>query len=117
MPRARPRDDRGRDIPRRGNRGGRRPLFAAILHNGLGQYAEALTAGMTAADYDDVGMCGWALVEMVEAAGRWGETAVAADPVRQLIERAMAAGLRPHSVRGPGEGVGKSPNRCRRRIP
>lgn len=65
---------------------------AAILHNGLGQYAEALTAAITAADYDDIGMCGWALVEAVEAASRCGESTVAADAVRQLLERADASG-------------------------
>jgi hypothetical protein len=44
----------------------------AVLYNGLGRYSEALTAGRRAVEYDDLGLCGWALVELIEAAARTG---------------------------------------------
>jgi DNA-binding CsgD family transcriptional regulator len=68
-------------------------LFAlAILHNGLGQYDEALTACTSALEYDDVGMYGHVLNEMVEAATRSGNTDIAETAAAQLIERAAATG-------------------------
>ena len=68
-------------------------LFAAaILHTGLSQYEEALAACTTALEYDDVGMYGHLLNEMVEAAARSGEMVIAQTAVDQLIERATAAG-------------------------
>ena len=44
----------------------------AVLYNGLGRYQAALAAAERAAEYDDLGLCGWALVELVEAAARTG---------------------------------------------
>ena len=68
-------------------------LFAsAILHNGLGQYPKALTAAASATRYDDVGMCGYLLVELAEAATRCGEMSIATDAVRRLVERTDASG-------------------------
>jgi DNA-binding CsgD family transcriptional regulator len=68
-------------------------LFAsAILHNGLGQYDEALTTCTSALEYDDVGMYGHLLNEMVEAAARSGETSIAETATTQVIERAEATG-------------------------
>jgi DNA-binding CsgD family transcriptional regulator len=64
---------------------------AAILHNGLGQYSEALTAATEGAAYDDVGVCGYLLVEQVEAATRAREPAVAADARSRLLERTNAS--------------------------
>lgn len=66
-------------------------LFAlAILHNGLGQYDEALAACTSALEYDDVGMYGHLLNEMVEAAARSGDARVAEIATAQVIERAEA---------------------------
>lgn len=66
-------------------------LFSlAIMHNGLGQYDEALTACTSALEHDDVGMFGHLLNEMVEAAARSGQTSVAQAAADQLIERAEA---------------------------
>jgi DNA-binding CsgD family transcriptional regulator len=66
-------------------------LFSlAIMHNGLGQYDEALTACTSALEYDDVGMYGHVLNETVEAAARSGQTSVAETAAAQLIERAEA---------------------------
>jgi DNA-binding CsgD family transcriptional regulator len=68
-------------------------LYAkAILHSGLGQYPEALAAAASGARYDDVGMCGYLLTELVEAAVRCGELTVAEDALRRLAERTEASG-------------------------
>ena len=68
-------------------------LFSlAILHNGLGQYDEALAACTSALEYDDVGMYGHVLNEMVEAAARSGKTSAAEAAAAQLIERAETTG-------------------------
>ncbi|MEW5807968.1 MAG: AAA family ATPase [Actinomycetota bacterium] len=68
-------------------------LFAlAILHNGLGQYDEALAACESALRYDDVGMYGHVLTEMVEAAVRSGRADLARDAAVQVIDRAEASG-------------------------
>jgi hypothetical protein len=69
-------------------------LYAeAILHTGLGQYPEALAAASSAARYDDVGMSGYLLVELVEADSRCGERALAADAATRLTERTSASGI------------------------
>ncbi|KMO74030.1 putative HTH-type transcriptional regulator [Mycolicibacterium chubuense] len=66
-------------------------LFSlAILHNGLGQYDEALTACTSATEYEDVGMYGHVLNEMVEAAVRSGDRSTAEAAAAQVIERAEA---------------------------
>ncbi|MDX1870791.1 AAA family ATPase [Mycolicibacterium sp. 120266] len=68
-------------------------LFAlAILHNGLGQYDEALAVCTAALDYDDVGMYGHLLTEMVEAATRSGDMRTAQTAAAQVVERAEATG-------------------------
>ncbi|MDV3130227.1 AAA family ATPase [Mycobacterium sp. 21AC1] len=68
-------------------------LFSvAILHNGLAQYDEAFAACTSALEYDDVGMYGHVLNEMVEAASRSGNTSAAESAAAQLIERAEANG-------------------------
>jgi hypothetical protein len=38
-----------------------------LLHNGYGQYGEALAAARQACEHEDVMYYGWALVELVEA--------------------------------------------------
>ena len=68
-------------------------LFSlAVLHNGLAQYEDALAACTSALEYDDVGMFGHLLNEMVEAAARSGNMGIAETAAAQLIERAEATG-------------------------
>ncbi|MBX6331662.1 MAG: LuxR family transcriptional regulator, partial [Gemmatimonadaceae bacterium] len=64
----------------------------AVLYNGLGRYHAALTGARQACDHDDVGFFGWSLVELIEAGARCGAHDVAAAALRQLEERARAAG-------------------------
>ncbi len=40
---------------------------AAVLYNGLGRYPAALAAAQRACEYQDLGVFGWALAELVEA--------------------------------------------------
>ncbi|MFS0899736.1 ATP-binding protein [Mycolicibacterium litorale] len=65
---------------------------AGVLHNTFGEYREALEATRWAVDYDDLGMCGYGLVERVEAAALGGETATAREALAQLLERTTASG-------------------------
>jgi DNA-binding CsgD family transcriptional regulator len=68
-------------------------LFAlGVLHNGLGQYAEALRSCEQALAYDDPAITGYALVETVEAAARCGDLSTAAEALATLVERAEASG-------------------------
>jgi DNA-binding CsgD family transcriptional regulator len=64
----------------------------AILHNGLGQYADALAAAReaTGATHPFVSM--WALPEMVEAAARAGDVRAAAEALATLTESTRAGG-------------------------
>ncbi|HEV2179349.1 MAG TPA: LuxR C-terminal-related transcriptional regulator, partial [Gemmatimonadaceae bacterium] len=64
----------------------------AVLYNGLGRYDAALAGAKQACGHDDLGFFGWSLVELVEAGARNGAREVAADALRQLEERARAAG-------------------------
>jgi DNA-binding CsgD family transcriptional regulator len=64
----------------------------AVLHNGLGRYEDALAAAQRGCAYDDIGLCGWSLVELVEAASRTGKPDVAAAALRQLEAHTSAAG-------------------------
>jgi DNA-binding CsgD family transcriptional regulator len=64
----------------------------ALLYNGLGRYEAALAAARRACEYDDLGYYGHTLVERVEAAARSGSSADAAEALRQLEPRALAAG-------------------------
>ncbi|RRR44761.1 helix-turn-helix transcriptional regulator [Mycolicibacter terrae] len=64
----------------------------AVLHLGLGHYPVACAALRRACEYEDLGLYGWNLVELVEAAVRAGEHAVALDALAQLEERTSAAG-------------------------
>ena len=66
--------DRGRvqDAIARGEGGPRSGRYAtAVLYNGLGRYEDALAAADGRA-HEDLGLLGWALVELVEAAARSG---------------------------------------------
>jgi DNA-binding CsgD family transcriptional regulator len=66
--------------------------ITAVLYNGLARYEAALAGARQACDHDDLCFFGWSLVELVEAAARSGAHDVAADALRQLDERARAAG-------------------------
>ncbi len=57
---------------------------AALLYNGLGRYAEALAAARQAAGHQLVHLSMWALPELVEAAARTGNTALAGEALGQL---------------------------------
>jgi DNA-binding CsgD family transcriptional regulator len=64
----------------------------AVLHNGLGHYQAACELLVRACEYEDLGLYGWNLVELVEAAVRSDRQDVAADALEQLGERTRAAG-------------------------
>jgi hypothetical protein len=65
---------------------------AAILHNGLGQYELALEAAENAAAPDEPVTSSWALYELIEAASRSGQHAVARNAMDRLGERTRASG-------------------------
>ena len=64
----------------------------AVLYNGLGRYHEALAAAQRASEQDDLGLYGWALIELVEAAARSREPELAADALKELSERTRLSG-------------------------
>src|SRR6266851_1735971 len=64
----------------------------AVLYNGLGRYQEALAAAQRACAYDDLGVFGSALIELVEAGARSDCREVASDALRRLAERTRATG-------------------------
>jgi ATP/maltotriose-dependent transcriptional regulator MalT len=64
----------------------------AVLYSGLGRYEEAFAAARDACEYDDLGLHGWCLSELVEAAARSGEPEAAAAAVQRLEARAGASG-------------------------
>jgi DNA-binding CsgD family transcriptional regulator len=65
---------------------------AALLYNGLGRYDQALAAAELVCEYDDVGVLGWSLAELVEAAVRGGQPARASDALQRLSEITRASG-------------------------
>jgi ATP/maltotriose-dependent transcriptional regulator MalT len=66
---------------------------AAILHNGLGRYEEALTAARQASeDITALPISMWALPELVEAATRAGQAGLARDALKQLAEITQPCG-------------------------
>ena len=78
-------------------RGLQRPIrFAhcatAVLYNGLSRYEDALAAAQFACAHEDLGICGWGLTELIEAAARSGAREVASEALHQLAERTSAAG-------------------------
>jgi DNA-binding CsgD family transcriptional regulator len=64
----------------------------AVLCNGLGRYDDAFAAAQRACAYEDLGLFGWALVELVEAGTRSDNREVASDALLRLDERTRAAG-------------------------
>jgi DNA-binding CsgD family transcriptional regulator len=78
-------------------RGGERMVafaegMAAVLHNGLGQYRKAFVAARRAAEYRELGVSDWALVELVEAAARCGESQDGLAAYKRLSERTRLSG-------------------------
>ena len=66
---------------------------SAVLHNGLGQYQESMTAAERGAGYQhELGFSTWSLVELVEAATRNGRPDRAADALELLVRRTSASG-------------------------
>ncbi len=65
---------------------------AALLYNGLGHYDQALAAAERVCEYDDIGVLGWSLTELVEAAVRSGQPARASDAFQRLCETTRASG-------------------------
>jgi DNA-binding CsgD family transcriptional regulator len=63
----------------------------AVLYNGLGRYAEAQSAAEVVCERDDLGLVGWGLAELVEAATRNGRREVAVQAFHRLEERTSAA--------------------------
>ncbi len=64
----------------------------AVLYNGLGRYEEALRAACQSCEDEDLGLFGWSLIELIEAAVRSGDLGVARDALGQLEERARSSG-------------------------
>jgi DNA-binding CsgD family transcriptional regulator len=65
---------------------------SAVLYNGLGRYDAALASAKLASEYDDLGITGFALLELVEAGVRSGAHEEAATALQRLEERTGAAG-------------------------
>ena len=65
---------------------------AALLYNGLGHYDKALAAAGLVCEYDDIGVLGWSLTELIEAAVRSGQPARASEALRRLSETTRASG-------------------------
>src|SRR5206468_1971366 len=80
-------------VTRRGEgRGVTSQYAAALLYNGLGRYDKALAAAELVCEYDDIGVLGWSLTELVEAAVRSGQPARASDALQRLSETTRASG-------------------------
>ena len=77
---------------------------AALLYNGLGYYDKALAAAEQVCEYDDVGVLGWELAELIEAAVRSGRPARASEPLAGFPRRPAPAAptgrSAPRRVRG-----------------
>jgi DNA-binding CsgD family transcriptional regulator len=66
--------------------------LTARLHNGHGEYSEALAAAQQACEHEDIIAYGWALVELIEAGLHVGQPDEAAAAVDRLSERTRASG-------------------------
>jgi DNA-binding CsgD family transcriptional regulator len=67
-------------------------LSAAVLHNSLGGYGAAVESAADAARSEHLGLTGWALMELVEAAARAGHPRTPEEAAARLAERTGAAG-------------------------
>ena len=66
--------------------------FSAVLYNGLGRYDAALASAQRACEYEDLGLFGFALVELIEAGVRSGAHEEAAAALGRLEQRTDAVG-------------------------
>ncbi|MFD0853280.1 hypothetical protein ACFQ07_13650, partial [Actinomadura adrarensis] len=66
--------------------------MSALVHNALGRYQDALDYAERACGHDDLGVTGFALIELVEAAAYSRAPEAATIALRQLEERATASG-------------------------
>ena len=66
--------------------------LTALRHNGRGRYGEAVTAARQACEREDVIAYGWALVELIEAGIRSGESDDVVAALERLTERTQASG-------------------------
>jgi len=65
----------------------------AVLGNGRGRYQQAATAARQAASYEgDLATSNWAIVELIEAAARSGNSETAAGALARLTEMTSASG-------------------------
>ena len=64
---------------------------AAILHHGLGEYADAAAAAQRANDHDVFGFGNWILPELIEAAVRSGDRPTAELAFARLAERSSTS--------------------------
>ncbi|TCC49181.1 helix-turn-helix transcriptional regulator [Kribbella capetownensis] len=64
----------------------------AVLYNGLSRYQDSLAAAQRVCEHDDLGLYGWGLTELVEAAVRSDRPDLGATALRRLEERTRAAG-------------------------
>lgn len=65
---------------------------SAVLYNGLGRYQAACDALRPVLEYEDLGLYGMNLAELVEAGARCGDRALAEEALAQLQERATVSG-------------------------
>ena len=65
---------------------------SAVLYNALGRYTDSLAAAEPASEHDDLGLCAWAVTELVEAGARSGRRDVAVAGLRQLGEQIRDSG-------------------------
>ncbi|SOJ57255.1 Putative HTH-type transcriptional regulator [Mycobacterium simulans] len=64
----------------------------AVLCNGLGRYDDAFAAAQQACQDEDLGLFGWCLIELIEAAARTGDLETARDALGRLDERVQGSG-------------------------
>ncbi|MFD8690002.1 AAA family ATPase [Streptomyces sp. NPDC059651] len=64
----------------------------AVLYNGLGRYEDALASAEPAMEYEDLGVAGFTVFELVEAGARSGAHEAASAALRRLEELAEAGG-------------------------
>jgi DNA-binding CsgD family transcriptional regulator len=64
----------------------------AVLYNGLGRYEAAIAPAQSACERDELLVSVWSLPELVEAATRCGQSAIASAAIESLSERTRAAG-------------------------
>jgi len=65
---------------------------AAVLFNGLGRYEEAFAAARECCEYEDLGIFGACLFELIESAAHVGDSAAAASALELYDARAGASG-------------------------